>query len=67
MKLTLTLEAPKREKALGPREQAARNAELAAGLRLVSDRIANVGVPDGEQDFEFGALRGSYSIAGAST
>jgi hypothetical protein len=67
MKLTLTLEAPKREKATGPRQAQARIAEFSAAVRLVSDRIANVGVPDGEQDFEFGALRGSYSIAGAST
>jgi len=67
MKLTLTLDAPKREKALGPREQAARNAEFGAALRLVSDRIGNVGAPEGEQEFEFGALRGSYSITGVST
>jgi hypothetical protein len=66
MKLALTLEAPKREKATGPRETQARLAEFAAALRLVSDRIANAGAPEGEQGFEFGALRGSYSLTGAT-
>jgi hypothetical protein len=66
MKLTLTLEAPKREKATGPREEQARLAEFGAAVRLVSDRIANTGAPEGEQDFEFGALRGRYSLTGAS-
>jgi hypothetical protein len=67
MRLTVEITAPKREKATGAREAQARLAEFAAALRLVSDRIANAGAPEGEQGFEFGALRGSYSIAGAST
>jgi hypothetical protein len=67
MKLTVEITAPTRAKATGPRETQARLAEFAAALRLVSDRIANAGAPEGEQGFEFGALRGVYSITGAST
>jgi hypothetical protein len=67
MKLTLTLEAPKREKATGPRAAQARIAEFSAAVRLVSDRIANTGAPEGEQGFKFGELTGVYSITGAST
>jgi hypothetical protein len=67
MKLALTLEAPKREKATGPREEQARLAEFGAAVRLVSDRIANTGAPSGAQKFEFGELTGVYSITGAST
>ena len=62
MKLALTLEAPKREKATGPREAQARIAEFSAAVRLVSDRIANAGAPEGEQGFEFGELKGTYKF-----
>jgi hypothetical protein len=62
MKLTLTIEAPKRAKATGPRETQARLAEFGAAVRLVSDRIANAGAPEGEQGFEFGELKGSYKF-----
>jgi hypothetical protein len=62
MKLTLTIEAPKREKATGPREEQARLAEFGAAVRLVSDRIANTGAPESEQGFEFGELKGSYKF-----
>ncbi len=67
MKLTVEITAPKRAKATGPRETQARIVEFSAALKLVADRIANAGAPEEAQDFEFGALRGSYSIAGAST
>jgi hypothetical protein len=58
MKLTVKITAPKREKATGPREVQARLAEFGAAMRLVSDRIANAGAPEGEQGFEFGELTG---------
>ena len=67
MRLTIEISAPKREKATGPREAQARLAEFGAALRLVSDRIANAGAPEGEQKFEFGELTGVYSLKGAST
>ena len=66
MRLTVDISAQKRAKATGPREEQARLAEFAAALRLVSDRIANAGAPEGEQGFEFSALRGSYSLTGAT-
>ena len=61
MKLTVEITAPKREKAIGPREEQARIAEFSAAVRLVSDRIANTGAPE-EQQFEFGELKGSYKF-----
>jgi hypothetical protein len=67
MRLTVEITAPKRAKATGAREAQARIAEFSAALRLVSDRIANAGTPEGEQGFEFGELTGVYSITGAST
>jgi hypothetical protein len=66
MKLTVEITALKRAKATGAREEQARLAEFAAAVRLVSDRIANAGAPIGEQGFEFGALRGSYSLREAT-
>ena len=62
MKLTVEITAPKREKATGEREAQARIAELSAALRLVSDRLANTGAPEGQTEFEFGELKGSYKF-----
>jgi hypothetical protein len=62
MRITVEIATPSRAKATGAREAQARIAELSAALRLVSDRIANTGAPEGRTEFEFGELKGSYKF-----
>jgi hypothetical protein len=60
MKLIVTIEAPKRAKAEGFREQNARNLEFSSALKLAADKIANCGMSD--DPFEYGDLRGQFKI-----
>lgn len=65
MKVLIEINASKLEAQSSARARQARNAGVGAALRLLADRIANAGTPEGETPFAIGEVKGTCRITGA--